>query len=150
MDGGASPELELYLERSEIVVRALLGPEFYGLIHEAEQIAQDTQLEAVEALYGRAFDLIRDACTRVQQQRAEYDHVLEWRNEATIHGAGHPTLRDALFEAYYDFWVWDPSGQATYWPFAGWSGPREAEAELERRLVLMGEELHMMIDRLPQ
>lgn len=139
MDGGPSPELMLYLARSEIVGRAVIGPEFYELIHEAGQTAQDTKLEVIEALYGRAFDLLRDACMRVQAQRAEYDHLVEWRNEGTIHGTGHPSLKDALIEAYHDLWISIP-----------WPSPQESEAEgFGHRLGLRRDDLWTLIDTLP-
>lgn len=148
MDGGGSPELGLYFDRCEIVGRAV-WPELHGLMHEATDIAEDTELEAVEALYVRVSGLLRDACTRVQQQPAEYEHVLEWRNEVTIHGTGHPTLRDALFEAYHELWC---NGYPNWSPAAS-SRLKEAEpmeVELEHRLVLMGKELHAMISKLPE
>ena len=143
MDGGGSPELGLYMTRSAIVGRAVIGPKFYQLIHEAGQIAQDTKLEAVEALDGRAFDLLHDGCTRVQQQRAEYDRLVEWRTEATLHGTGHPSLKDAMFEAYHDLWDYIP------WPLPKETEATEAE-EFRRRLELRANDVWMLITRLPE
>ena len=143
MDGGGSPELGLYMSRSEILGKAVIGPEFYQLIHQAGQIQQDTKLEEVEALYSRAFDLLHDACARVQRQRAEYDRLVEWRNEATLHGTGHPSLKDALLEAYHELWDFIP-----------WPSPKETEATeaegFKRRLELRGEDIWMLISSLPQ
>ena len=143
MDGGGSPELGLYMTRSEILGRAVIGPEFYEIIHEAGQIAQDDKMEAVEALYGRAFDALQDACMRVQRQRTEYDGLVEWRNEATLHGTGHPSLKDALFEAYH--YLWDS---------IDWPPRKETEATagegIECRLELRGKDVWMLINRLPE
>ena len=102
-----------------------------------------TKLEKLEALYSRAFDLLHDACARVQRQRAEYDRLVEWRNEATLHGTGHPSLKDALFEAYHELWDFIP-----------WPSPKETEATeaegFKRRLELRGEDIWMLISSLPQ
>jgi hypothetical protein len=103
--GGQSPELELYVTRVEIVGRALMGPLFYELVDEACQTERGPNPEAAAPLYDRALELLQQARERLRKHPEDYEHVIEWRNEKTIHGVGHPGLEEALSETYIDYWT---------------------------------------------
>jgi hypothetical protein len=97
---GPSPELLLYMQRVEDIVSGVVGSEYYDLMRQADSIDRNTEPEAAEPLFRRAFTLFQDGCMRASSHPEEYNTTITWAAELTLHGRGHPGLEEALFEEY--------------------------------------------------
>lgn len=94
-----SSELALYMTRVDLVVDAVCGTEYRDLIKQA-----DSDPKGSGSLYRRAFELFNHGCARAQEHPEEYEGLITWKHERTIHGKGRPGLEEALSEEYINTW----------------------------------------------
>jgi hypothetical protein len=104
--GDIGPERGVYYVRMRRIGTQVMGPVFYDILDAMPAWNRDwknPQPEAAEPLYRRALDLFIGGCERFSRDPSQYADLVTWRDEPTLHGTGHPGVREALLEECIGF-----------------------------------------------
>jgi len=98
---GPSKELVLYMERVDELTRAVTGNVWADITAQPSATGED--VESTVMSYQLSVELLRGGAKQVHDDPERYSGLITWRNEATGHGMGRPTVEEALMETWISY-----------------------------------------------